>query len=62
MVSLSKTFVLTSQFKLSTSKRHCVKMYRTGNVSVKEKQVSPKCMMESAPTCLAAIPSTQHSP
>ena len=27
-----------------------------------EKHVSPKCMTESAPTCSAATPSTQHSP
>ena len=62
-VLLRRIFSSISCLRLFISKqRLCVKIYKTGNFSVGEKQVSPKCITESAPTCSAATPSTQHSP
>ena len=62
-VVLERIFSSISCLRWFISKlKLCVKTYNTGNLSVGEKQVSPKWITESAPTCSAATPSTQHSP
>ena len=62
-VSLRRIFSTISCLRLVMSKQgFCVKIYNTGNFSVGEKHESPKWITESAPTCSAATPSTQHSP